>query len=650
MQWQAFFPQSSLALILSLIFVVAFPQFAASAAFRYRDDPGQSVVKGTSRIYGNDTYPVWYRRNQPLNSPKARYAGYRPSNQTLKAGTVRREGALKLPCDIIFEQDISVKLRDGITIYTDVFRPTTNEKVPSIVAYGSNGKQVGGQTLDDLPNRAGIARSALSELQRFEGPDPAYWVCKGYAVMNVDARGAYHSEGNISFWGRQLAEDGYDFVEWAGTRSWSNGKVGFSGNSHLAVSQWTIAADNPPHLAAIAPWEGFFDDYREAARRGGIDQLSFSEELIQSFAGRNYVEDGPRMQADNALINPYWDDKTARLARIRVPAYVVASYTNPVNTHGSLESFRRIMSKDRWLRVHNNNQWVDCYDPANVDDLRKFFDYYLKDAKNDWHKTPRVRYSVLDLGGKDTVNRPEAEWPVPATQAMLLHLREDKTMNTGVPKSEKRISYSATDNKGVEFVFKAAKTMELLGYSKLKLWVEAAGSNDMELTVRITKRDANNNPLPEKSEINSPAAAVGMLRVSHRELDMQRSTKYEPYQLHKKTDLLKGGEVVPVEIGIWPVAMRFNEGEHIILSITPTIIQPVNPGATFARAIVPIPKDGGTFTPGANVDLIYLGGPEESLPKFVREQGLKTPTSRNKGMHIIHMGGKYDSHLLMPVR
>jgi predicted acyl esterase len=184
------------------IFFAVFSSFAASAVIVSRDDNRQSIVRGTSRIYGNDTYPVRYRRNQPIDSPKARYAGYRPSNRTLKEGTIRREGALKLPCDIIFEQDIAVKLRDGVTIYTDVFRPVTNDKVPSIVAYGSNGKQVGGQWLDDLPNRAGIPVGRLSELQRFEGPDPAYWVCHGYAVLNVDARGSYYSQGNISFWVR----------------------------------------------------------------------------------------------------------------------------------------------------------------------------------------------------------------------------------------------------------------------------------------------------------------------------------------------------------------------------------------------------------------------------------------------------------------
>ena len=35
----------------------------------------------------------------------------------------------------------------------------------------------------------------------------------------------------------------YDLIEWAGTQPWSNGKVGMSGVSYLAISQWRAAAD-----------------------------------------------------------------------------------------------------------------------------------------------------------------------------------------------------------------------------------------------------------------------------------------------------------------------------------------------------------------------------------------------------------------------
>lgn len=142
---------------------------------------GPQIVQGTIRIYGNDSYPVPYRRAQPIDSPRARYPGYKPQTLTLKAGTVRIEGAKILPCDILFERDVAVKLRDGITIYTDVFRPVGNGTSPAIVAWGPYGKQIGGQHLDDLPGRAGIPRTLVSELQKFEAAVSrpfATYVCK----------------------------------------------------------------------------------------------------------------------------------------------------------------------------------------------------------------------------------------------------------------------------------------------------------------------------------------------------------------------------------------------------------------------------------------------------------------------------------------
>jgi predicted acyl esterase len=155
---------------LLLFSTVAALFFGQSPTVEAQTVAGSQIVKGTLRIYGNDSYPVTYRRNQPIDSPRARYPGFKPQTHILKAGTVRREGAKVLPCDIIFERDAAVKLRDGVTIYTDVFRPAGNATSPAIVAWGPYGKEIGGQWLDDVPGRAGVSLSRNSELQKFEAP------------------------------------------------------------------------------------------------------------------------------------------------------------------------------------------------------------------------------------------------------------------------------------------------------------------------------------------------------------------------------------------------------------------------------------------------------------------------------------------------
>lgn len=230
------------------------------------EEHGQIAYK----LSDSKSVPVYFRKTIPVNMPQARYTGFKQESTILKAGTIRRKGAMALPCDIRMDRDVEIALRDGTVIYADIFRPTENGNYPAILAWSPYGKQFGGQWLDDLPGRLGIPLSATSQLEKFEAPDPAYWIAQGYAIINVDKRGAYHSNGNLYFWGTPDAKDGYDVIEWAAKQKWSNGKIGMSGNSWLAASQWYIAAEKPPHLAAIAPWEGFSDYFRETSNRGAF--------------------------------------------------------------------------------------------------------------------------------------------------------------------------------------------------------------------------------------------------------------------------------------------------------------------------------------------------------------------------------------------
>ena len=79
----------------------------------------------------------------PVDAPSARYTGYKPETLLLKKGSIRLKGYLPLPCDIILERDVPIKLRDGVTIYTDIFRPNDSEKYPAIMALSPYGKEIG---------------------------------------------------------------------------------------------------------------------------------------------------------------------------------------------------------------------------------------------------------------------------------------------------------------------------------------------------------------------------------------------------------------------------------------------------------------------------------------------------------------------------
>lgn len=573
-----------------------------------------------------------FRTAKPATDPNGRYPGFKPGTTTLTAGTVVKPGARPLACDIIFERDLAVALRDGTVVYVDVLRPAGGTDLPAVVAWSPYGKEEGNQLLDDFPFRAGVAKDAVSGLQKWEAPDPAYWCAHGYAIVNPDARGAYGSQGDVYFFGTQEGRDGCDVVEWVAAQGWCNGKVGLAGNSWLAIAQWFIAAERPPHLAAIAPWEGLNDLYRHDLVRGGIPDAGFNESIVQATYGPGRVEDLPAMVARYPLMNAYWEDKAAALEKVDVPAYVVASWTNFLHTPGTFEGFERIASAEKWLRVHNTMEWPDFYRPENQDDLRRFFDRYLRGLENGWETTPRVRLSVLDPDRTDVVDRPETEWPPARTEYRSLYLDASSgRLSPTAPTAEASVRYVADDGKGrAVFTMTCDRDMELVGYLKLRLWVEAAGADDMDVFVKVQKLDRRGRILP--SPVMPPpnpllrkltrrlvplglkpltlmyfTGAKGRIRVSHRALDQKRSTAWAPYLTHAAEERLASGDVVPVDIAVTPLGMRWRAGEQL-------------------RVIV------------AGYDL-----------SPVAMKGVAPVKTLNRGAHVIHTGGTYDSHLLVPV-
>ncbi|MPY55704.1 CocE/NonD family hydrolase [Streptomyces spongiae] len=577
---------------------------------------------------------VIFRPANPLDTPGALVPPLQPGTTVLPKGSVHAESGMALPCDVRMDRDVAVTLRDGTVIYGDIYRPTGDEQVPVILVWTPYGKYGGWWNLHMKPTVFGVSPKDVSGLQAFEAPDPAYWCSHGYAVAVVDVRGTARSGGDMLWWGRAGGRDVYDTVEWLAEQEWCSGKVGMAGNSQLTILQWFGAAERPPHLAAIAPWEGCVDMYREDMGRGGIPETKFHSEDVAAFLyGENRFEDPAAMLTEHPLMNAYWADKRARLDQIEAPAYIVASWTHPIHCHGTLQAFREISSTDKWLRVSNELEWVDLADPDNVADLRRFFDRYLKGIDNDWEDTPRVRLSVLDPGGTDQVGRPENEWPLARQEWRTLYLNPaDGTLSEELPAHEAVARYQGDDPaSSVTFTCTFDEDTEITGHLNLHLWVEAEAANDMDLFAAVYKTDSDGNRL-HHVEVRSPEMRAvvlsmetdgrlpagfgyegpsGRLRVSHRALDPERSTPSEPYLTHAEEQLLTPGECVPVELALWPTSLLVHAGERLIVEIA--------------------------GHPVGNVSVPPMPGPDPDVP------------TRNKGAHLIRTGGTYDSHLLLPV-
>ena len=236
-----------------------------------------------------------YMPSLPLQ-PGDRYgilSDFEPGTRTLPAGFQIAPPFRPIPVHIVLEKDVAVTLRDGVTIYVDVLRPAGTEPVPVIVAWSPYGKGQGTSTsVMGVFGLVGLDNGIVSGLAKFEAPDPAYWCARGYAICNPDIRGVVDSDGDSVLWDRQEGRDCHDLIEWLAEQEWCSGKVGMSGTSYLAVAQWFTAAEQPPHLAAINPWEGVSDVYRDLVLRGGMPDTGFARQLQDgSFFGKNQKED-----------------------------------------------------------------------------------------------------------------------------------------------------------------------------------------------------------------------------------------------------------------------------------------------------------------------------------------------------------------------
>ena len=130
-------------------------------------------------------------------------------------------------------------------------------------------------------------------------------------------------------------------IEWLGVQPWCNGKVGTTGNSYLSISQWFAAAEQPSHLAAIAPWEGMSDLYRDLVMRGGIPDFAFSKRLATAFVGKHLREDLVADAEAHPLLDELWKSPIPGFANITLP---------PISTsisRAKMDGERRLVSGTR---------------------------------------------------------------------------------------------------------------------------------------------------------------------------------------------------------------------------------------------------------------------------------------------------------------
>lgn len=510
----------------------------------------------------------------------------------------------------IFEKDVRIPMRDGSYLVADVFRPKDSKPCPAIVTIGPHGK-------DRIPWRPG-RREGVVEVgpyTAYETLDPDWWCPRGYAHVRVDQRGLGKSPGAFSSLTRQEAKDYYDAIEWAGTRDWCNGKVGLLGISIYAVNQWNVAPLRPPHLAAIIPWEGFTDLYRDFAYHGGVPADNFINAwyngriLGNVNEGTTEVEPLPDLLASHPFDGEYYEQRRGQLEKIDVPIFAVANWgSHGLHLRGMIEGFSRAGSKNKWLRIHGNPKLGDYYSEEGCNLQLQFLDYWLKGIDTGVMDWPRINVAVRHED--KNVWRSEKTWPLEDTRWTPYYLNAlGKTMSDEQPDRYGKASWNGADRESergcVRFTTPPfAETTEVTGPLVANLWVSSDREDfDMFLAVRNIRPDGSEVLMLGEEGVGP--ITLGWLRVSHRELDRKRTKPYQPFHAHKRRHLLSPGQVVPVNIEIWPTSMVFEKGHRLQLEIR-------------------------CNDPAGLGDILHHHPLED-------------------GQHTIHTGGEFGSHLVVPI-
>ena len=432
--------------------------------------------------------------------------------------------------NITVDRDQPARMRDGVTLFADVYRPTEPGRYPALLMRTPYNKT---DSVDAFVISA---------------------VRHGYVVALQDVRGQFRSEGQFNPYLQEVT-DGHDAIEWLAARPYVNGKVGTYGLSYPGASQWMTAPTRPPHLVAMVPAMTFATS-RHFIYQGGIFEAPILSWLLQRQAkarrerGLPYasVEEAqrgltrhreewltflplrnlPLMQdfqvwrdwIDHADDGSYWApyDIEAQHPKVEVPALNVTAWNDDdygqpgatrnfmgMKRHGGSELARRgqRLLIGPWTHgvptlERTTFAGVDYGPNAGIDyteTLLRYFDYWLKGIDEGYSQEPAVRYFVMG----DNLWRNADDWPPPGTKPTELALTSDGGLRWGTAAESK--------NEGsVQFVYDPHNPLRVPGDGAYY----ASGPRTADWRIVTSRRDVavfTSAPLERDTEITGQIVA-----------------------------------------------------------------------------------------------------------------------------------------------
>lgn len=375
---------------------------------------------------------------------------------------------------VVLQHGIEVKMRDGVTLRADIYRPKADGRFPVLLQRTPYNKSGG----------AAFGMMAASQ---------------GYIVIIQDVRGRFTSDGEWYPF-KNEPNDGYDTVEWAAALPYSSGKVGMWGGSYVGATQMLAAIAHPPHLAGICPvvtssnyhesWTyqgGAFEQWFNQSWTSGLAHDTLNRTVakntnavlgewklpINSYPLFNFPEASGIPSNSNALA-PYYLDWLAHPAYddywksisieehftdITVPVLTIAAWYDiflggslhnfiGVKAHGGSEAARRAQHLLVVVGGHaGSGQKIGDVDfgPAAIENAEddatlSWYDYLFKGVQNDFSRKP-VKIFVMGINQW----RDEDDWPLARTQSTKYFLHSsggansvsgNGSLSTSAPRSE----------------------------------------------------------------------------------------------------------------------------------------------------------------------------------------------------------------------
>ena len=385
--------------------------------------------------------------------------------------------------DIELEEDVWVTMRDGVRLSVDIYRPKAQGKFPALVSFSwFFGKDHQKMPTNPIWQRTDYIRGTGGHACG----EQWYFVPRGYVQVIPDTRGVGKSEGSPGVG----AQDGYDLIEWIAKQPWCDGNIGMIGMSGFGGSQVDIAAEQPPHLKAIFPFEGSGrDQYRDGAHRGGVLQHGFRafsaisqlprrvRHVPQPASFKEYsdeelrvkireLQNDPDIQCTpnlyiltlcpemapglfDQMLHPYdgpfyqRSSANSKVKNIKIPCYWGARWDGPEHIPATFYSYENVATprdNKKLLLVHTGGI-MDRPHHEVQDVCLRWYDHWLKGIDTGIMDEPPI---LLFISGINKW-RYENEWPPSVTKWTKFYLRSNSRLSTDPPSKEEE-SQTFTNN------------------------------------------------------------------------------------------------------------------------------------------------------------------------------------------------------------